>query len=203
MKTLIFVHGGNSYSSQETYLHWLKNDYPKWLAEEWKPSEKKWKPTLAERFFALWWRVFMPQMPCDLNAKYDEWLITFNELLAIIEPQSEIIFVWHSLGGCFLLKYFSEVTDFPFTIDQMHLLAACISEGDFTAPTNYEYLQKQWNQVHIWHAEDDGVVPFSTAEELVRTLPDAQTHFFSSEKWYGHFHGAERIPELEEVIFWK
>jgi hypothetical protein len=26
-------------------------------------------------------------------------------------------------------------------------------------------------------------------------------HFFRAEAWYGHFHGIERLPELEAVIF--
>lgn len=192
-----------SFATREEYLDWLKKDYVNWIADEWKPSEKKWKPTIAERFVSLWGRVFMPQMPSDLNAKYNEWLITFNGLLSTLEVDSEIIFVWHSLGGCFLLKYFSEVEKFDYKINQIHLLAACISEWDFTPPNNYEYLQKLENRVHIWHAEDDAIVPFSVGEQLAQTLPAAQTHFFSSEKWYGHFHRAESIPEVEEVIFWK
>lgn len=35
----------------------------------------------------------MPEMPCDLNAKYDEWLIPFSGLLATLEPESEVIFI--------------------------------------------------------------------------------------------------------------
>ena len=190
-----------SFATRGEYLDWLKKDYVNWVTDEWKPSEKKWRPAIAERFVALWWRVFMPEMPCDLNAKYDEWLITFNGLISTIESDSEIILLWHSLGGCFLLKYFSEAIDFPYIVNQIHLHAACISEWDFTAPENYEYLQQLENRVHIWHAEDDMVVPFATAQELAQTLPRAQTHFFPSEKWYGHFHGVERLPEVEEVIF--
>ncbi|MFZ2255431.1 MAG: hypothetical protein WAW59_04440 [Patescibacteria group bacterium] len=43
-------------------------------------------------------------------------------------------------------------------------------------------MQKLENRVHIWHAEDDAIVPFSVGEQLAQTLPAAQTHFFSSEK---------------------
>jgi hypothetical protein len=52
-------------------------------------------------------------------------------------------------------------------IKAVHLIAACISEGDFTAPTNYDFLASLRNTVHIWHAEDDDVVPFGVAQELI------------------------------------
>lgn len=204
MKTLIFIHGANSHVTEQEYLDWLRNEYPNWLKEEWQPSRKKWKHHIAERFISEWEkRVFMPQMPSDLNARYEEWIITFDGLLSNISPSDELTLVWHSLGGCFLLKYFSEIKDFSYQIDQIHLLAACISEWDFTPPSNYEFLQKIENRVHIWHAEDDSVVPFSVGQEIAKNLPHSEIHFFASEKWYGHFHRVERIPELEFALLKK
>lgn len=73
------------------------------------------------------------------------------------------------------------MTDFPYKIDQIHLLAACISEGDFTAPENYDILRSLGSKVHIWHAEDDMVVPFAIARQLQKELPYAVTHFFGPE----------------------
>lgn len=67
-------------------------------------------------------------------------------------------------------------------IQQVHLIAACIEAGNFTAPTNYEVLKSLGDKVHIWHAEDDPVVPFETAKELEKILPEARTHFFNAEK---------------------
>ena len=53
--------------------------------------------------------------------------------------EDEIYLVGGSLGGCLLLKYFSE--EHPkLNIKEIHLMAACISEGDFTAPMNYDFL---------------------------------------------------------------
>ena len=63
-------------------------------------------------------------------------------------------------------------------MNQIHLVAACIAEGDFSAPTSYHALQSLGERVHIWHAEDDPVVPFAVAKDLVKYLPNAQTHFF-------------------------
>jgi len=42
-----------SFATREEYLDWLKKDYVNWVADEWKPSEKRWKPVIAERFLAL------------------------------------------------------------------------------------------------------------------------------------------------------
>ncbi len=58
-------------------------------------------------------------------------------------------------------------------------MAACIAEGDFTAPTSYDVLKSIGNRVHIWHTEDDPIVPFAVGQELSRTLPDAVFHPFS------------------------
>jgi hypothetical protein len=164
-----------------------------------------------------WNRVYFPNFPNPQNAKYSEWKYFFSIWISSIEIGWEIVFIATSLGGCFLLKYFSEKWNAGFLptqewqeqkgknlkIHQIHLMAACQECGDFTSPTNYEYLQQLWNSVHIWHAEDDIIVPFSVGQELSRNLPGAETHFFSREKWYRHFHGVERIVELEEVILVK
>jgi len=53
MKTLIIIHGANSHSTEQEYLNWLKNDYPKWLSEEWKVPNKKWKKCIAESFLMV------------------------------------------------------------------------------------------------------------------------------------------------------
>lgn len=82
-------------------------------------------------------------------------------------------------------------------IRAIHLIAACIAEGDFTAPMNYEVLNILGSRVYIWHAEDDPIVPFSIARELEKILPEAQMHFFPASKGYGHFHGIPAFPELE------
>jgi len=82
----------------------------------------------------------------------------------------------------------------------MHLVAACIGEGDFTPPENYTFLQMLGRRLHIWHAEDDRVVPIRIGEFLSETLSQAQAHFFSWEKDYGHFHGIPEFPELEKTM---
>ncbi len=54
--------------------------------------------------------------------------------------------------------------------------------GNFTAPENYDVIRSLGNKVHIWHAEDDTVVPFPIGQELAIMMPKAETHFFTSER---------------------
>ncbi len=227
MKTLIFIHGGESFTNENDYRDFLKNSYVNWQSELWTPEEKMaWVKEIAKKWHANGWVIYKPEFPNKQNARYNDWKIVFEWIVTKLSPNDEITLIWGSLGGCFLLKYFSEIKTSLFVIPTkeesafkiqsrcfvpqddkrkirihaIHLVAACISEWDFTPPTNYESLQQLWDRVHIWHAEDDRVVPFTTAQELSKTMPKALTHFFSNEKWYGHFHGIERIPELEKIL---
>ena len=54
----------------------------------------------------------MPVFPNKLDSKYEEWMIVFEGILKTLPEDSEITFIGGSLGGCFLLKYFSERGDF-------------------------------------------------------------------------------------------
>lgn len=154
----------------------------------------------------------MPQFPNKLNAKYKEWKLFFDAWIEKIVLSDEVILIGTSLGGCFLLKYFSEQNpqspraSSPTLFQKeltLHLIAACIEAGDFTPPEHYDFLKNLGNAVHIWHAEDDRVVPFSIAKILEKELRHAQTHFFTPEKNYGHFHGVESLPDLEAAVFEK
>lgn len=224
MKTLIFIEGGMSFSTYDAYLSWLQSEYIESSSVPYSiEPKKKWKQKLAREWIEKWGVAYMPEMPCDLDAKYNEWKIVFEWVLSKIAPDDELTFVGHSLGGNFLLKYFSEISvistigdillgergqDFSQNskwrmprIHQIHLVAACVSEGDFTAPENYDILKNLWNRVHIWHAEDDALVPFTTAKFLEKSLPEAEKHFFDPERGYGHFFPLAVFGELEEVVF--
>lgn len=244
MNTYIFIHGGESFTTESEYHDWIKTIAVEWSIEPFSlwEEKKKWKYELAKRLIEQGDIVYMPNFPNPQNAKYYEWKMFFDAWIEKIVIQGSVTFIGSSLGGNFLLKYFSEtntqgpisiipryeeslsgssyedwIDDFSkakekgiptewqkrMQVHAIHLLAACQECWDFSPPTNYEFLQKLGNNVHIWHAEDDGVVPFSIGQELAKILPEAKTHFFGSEKWYGHFHGLERIPELEESIFFE
>ena len=217
MNNLIFIHGGESFADETEYQKFLRETYIDWQAIPWSPEIKtSWVQEIAKKWYSEWNQVFMPVFPNKLDSKYADWKIVFEAIMEQLDAGDRLTFVGWSLGGCFLLKYFGEIQKHdgsiseiirekfsPLFIDNIHLLAACISEWDFSVPENYDVLRSLGSKVHIWHAEDDMVVPFSIGEELARELPDAVTHFFTPEAWYGHFHGIERLPELETVIFKK
>jgi predicted alpha/beta hydrolase family esterase len=109
-----------------------------------------------------------------MNAKYNEWKIFFEKWIEKIEIVGNIIFIGNSLGGCFLLRYFSEdnLKIDTNTIHSIHLVASCLSAGDFNEGKNYHFLKKLKENIFIWHAEDDIVVPISDAKKLSKILPD-------------------------------
>ncbi len=204
MKTLIFIHGADSFSDESAYLEFLEKSYIPRQLSPWEDIEKSdYRKNIARRWVENGWKVYYPTMPNKQNARYRDWKMVFESILWELHTDDDITLVGTSLWWCFLLKYFSEKT-LLFSkkyISQIHLIAACLSEWDFIAPEDYNVLKNLWNRVHIWHAEDDRVVPFATAKFLENTLPWAQTHFFASDRGYGHFHRVEKIPEFEWVVF--
>lgn len=183
MKTYIFIHGGESFQTHEEYLKWIETTAVEWNLDPFaiKTEKKKWKTEIAIKLTLNGDIVYLPNFPNPQNAKYSEWKLFFDAWITQIPLTSEIILIGNSLGGCFLLKYFSENPKL-IPISNIHLIASCLEAGDFTPPVNYDFLQKLGSGVHIWHSEDDKVVPFSTGKELSRILPEAKTHFFDTEK---------------------
>ncbi len=207
MNTYILIPGGESFLDDAEYQHFITSTLVDWNSSAfliWE-EQKKWKTELAKKLTEAGNLVYTPNFPNAINAKYNEWKLFFEAWMRKIEVQWTLTLIGHSLGGNFLLKYFTEtgmqrnIT----SLDQIHLVAACISEWDFTASENYDYLRSLGKKVHIWHAEDDTVVPFVTAKGIEKELPEAQTHFFGSEKWYGHFSPLAIFPEFEDVLLQK
>ena len=69
-------------------------------------------------------------MPNKMNAKYAEWNMIFESFIsAKMGSLLNITLIGNSLGGCFLMKYFSEQNSFPKEkLEAIHLVAACIEE---------------------------------------------------------------------------
>lgn len=189
-KTIVIIWWGESFSHPDLYIEYLHN----YRLELWR-EKKKWKTCLASKMLEWGWNVFIPQMPCSDNAHYNEWLIVFKKLLECIPDTEETIFVGHSLGGCFLLRALS---DLNIPCSQLHTIAACVRAGDFTPPyDNWKHLQSLGSKVHLWHSEDDCIVPFSDAQFLLEHLPDANSHFYMN---MSHFHKLEEFTDLEKCI---
>lgn len=209
MNTLVFINGWESFHDYDSYLRWLTDTYVTWNLDPWeeKPEKWQWKQAIAKKFTDRGWSVFLPQMP-PLNAKYNEWKAFFEAFFTRItetQPIDQLSLIGHSLGGCFLMKYFSE-KNIVIPSEKIHmiaLVAPCLEEWDFTMPENFEFL-RNFQNIHLFHADDDLVVPIKTREKIMEKIPNIHPHFFEASYGYKHFFRGENLEEfreLETVIF--
>jgi hypothetical protein len=92
---VVFIDGGMTFSSRQDYLGFLKN------MEVSLEEEDKWnKGDYLENYLDP--EVVRIDMPCRMNAKYEEWKIVFEKYLPLLSEK--IILVGLSLGGTFLAK---------------------------------------------------------------------------------------------------
>jgi predicted alpha/beta hydrolase family esterase len=104
------------------------------------------------------YKVISPQMPSPKNPSYEEWKILLDKNLAKV--RGEVIFVGHSLGGSFLLKYISEER-ISHKILGLFLVAVPFNTiKGFEAPASYS---KFWSlpNVFLYHSTDDVEVPYA------------------------------------------
>lgn len=195
MKHQIFaIHGGNISPTYEDYLEYLHK--MEVTIEKLRSSD--WKTSLGEKLGGNF-EVILPRMPNSKNAKYLEWRIYFEKFIPLMEPN--VILIGHSLGGAFLAKYLSEET-FPKQIRATFLVAAPFLTSDlhlatdFILPLNLKRFAQQGGDVHLYHSEDDIVVPFSHMQSFQQTLPQARCTAYQDR---GHFTGPA-FPELIKDI---
>ncbi len=197
-KQIIIIRGGESFDSREKYLEYLKK--VKLDPYEHKKNWRDWIIwALSETHDVL-----VPLMPCKQCAEYEPWKIWFERHFDfIVDP--EVIVIGHSLGGSFLLKWLSE-NKFPKKISQLHLIAPWVSDDipleleriatfkpDLSKSSN---IKNQCSKIHLWHSEDDKVVPYKNTELIKQALPDTILHTFKDR---GHFI-QPAFMELLQVI---
>ncbi len=141
--------------------------------------------------------VLTPNMPNRENAKYREWCIWFEKIVDYFDD--DVRLVGHSLGAMFLAKYLHE-QPLMTPVKQLHLLAGGYNDniagyGSF-ALNSATGLEKSADEIHLYHSEDDPVVPYSELDKFVRDLPSAHAHRFSNRN---HFLD-ETFPELLEIL---
>lgn len=144
--------------------------------------------------------VFTPQMPNKQNARYEEWRIWFERMTPFLGDG--VVFVGHSLGGIFLVKYLSE-NMFPKKIKAVILVAAPFKEvvgkesmGDFALPSSITNFSKQAGKIYLLYSKNDPIVPFEALTKYERALSGAKTKIFEDK---GHFN-IESFPEIIEII---
>jgi len=191
MKQLIFIHGGEAFNSDEEYLAWL-NSYT--IDDPAKAPPKKWRSKLFDDLADKGWQIIAPTMPCYKNAKYEHWVIWFEKYIPYIKDGA--VLVGHSLGASFLSQYFQEKELGKFA--GLHLVAPAykIDAGGFTHKEDFSKLEKQFDDIFIYHSKDDTVVPFSDSEKLHTLIKKSKFIKFQDRN---HFFD-ERSPEIEKYL---
>lgn len=196
MHQVVIIHGGNSFTTYDEFISWMKSfeiqeiDYFKRRVD--------WKPWLEESLGSTF-QVLYPLMPNKQNAKYAEWKTWFERLVPFL--QDEVILVGHSLGGSFLTRYLSEVK-LPCRVKATLIIAAPFDTNghrvmhEFALPDSLSLFEEQAGSIFLYHSEDDPSVPFEEHDKFLKALPKATSYTFKDRK---HFN-QETFPELSEQI---
>jgi hypothetical protein len=190
---ILVIHGGNSFRTRQDYLLWLKG---KSLTRE-DLQKQDWKASLGARL-GEGFEVFTPRMPNPQNAVYEEWKIWFEKVVA--QMNDGAILVGHSLGGVFLAKYLAQ-EKCQRQIKAIFLVAPLFESAggevpEFALPDSLAGVTNQVPKIHLYHSEDDPVIPFDHLFKYQAALPDAVASIFGDR---GHFNMAQ-FPEIVDDI---
>lgn len=136
-----------------------------------------------------YFKVVAPQMPSPKNPSYEEWKILLDKNLARVE--GDVIFVGHSLGGSFLLKYLSEVK-IAQNISGLFLVASPVNTvKGFEAPTDFSRFS-DIKHLYLYHSMDDVEVPYAHSLMLKERL-NARLRSYNDR---GHFFKRTEFPDI-------
>jgi predicted alpha/beta hydrolase family esterase len=193
MSQILFIHGGDSYTSYDEYrenLMSLQMDYER------LKYIKGWRSWVAEQLPDD--DVLTPSFPNSSSAQYDEWVIYFEKILPFLHDGYSL--VGHSLGGMFLAKYLHTHV-LPVKARRIVLIAPRYGESDHDTSGSFLVesalgVERSAEQVHLFHSKDDKVVEFESLARFATDIPSAITHTFDDR---GHFKGPT-FPELLEIL---
>lgn len=198
-ETIIFISGGNTFSSREKALEYYKN------SEIDEKTYKSWKDWLAWTLEDKYDFIF-PKFADRGNSDYEIWKIIFEKYLEKIE-NNNVIIVAHSLGTILILKYLSENV-FQKNIKTLHLVAPIIADefqpendveqtGTFTFDyQNISKLKDKFENLHLWHSEDDTICLIKNSEFILKNILEANFHKFTNR---GHFFQSTFLELFDEL----
>lgn len=196
MKTqILLIGGGNAFEKHEDYLKYLETRH---VSLDHFRANMNWKNGL-QTLLGNEFDVLIPQMPNNQNARYSEWKIWFERILLLLD--GEIIFIGHSMGGLFLMKYLSENTCLVKIRATFLLAAPFVSKGeyplaDFYTDSQLIGVENQAGHIFIYHSTDDPTVPTLCAERYKKALPGAHLCILEG---CGHLNQKD-FPEIIEAI---
>lgn len=195
MKQILIIHGGTSFNTYQSYMKYLNDKsvtYDKILYHQ------GWKEWLAHEMPDT--DVLLPSMPNPLNAVYDEWVVYFEKIMPLLSD--DVRLVGHSLGAMFLAKYLDSHT-LTHPVRQLILISGGYDDESSEELGSFKVLSaknviRSAQDIHLFHSEDDPVVPFSELAKFQRDIPSAKLHIFTDK---GHFFAASpTFPELLELL---
>ena len=194
--TIVYIHGGMTFSTERKYVQYLRRR-PVSLTKKEKWSGAYLEVRIGKRFHLLRLR-----MPLVDNAKYRDWALHFERYLPHLG--NDAILIGESLGGIFLAKYLSEhrlraparaiylvCPPFDNTLPREELV------GGFVLPKNLTLLQRNTRILRFLFSRKDDVVPVTQARKYAKKLPHADIRILPHIK--GHFDVAQ-LPELVKLI---
>lgn len=194
-KQIIVIHGGSTFDSYESYL----DDLKALVIDPKRLKSKSWREFLQTDLGSDF-DVICLTMPNKNNAKYIEWKILFDKVLPFLSK--DLIFLGHSLGGIFLVKYLSE-NILENKIKGLFLVAPPFSKetfkdslADFILSADFDKLQKQVRIIRIYQSKDDPIVSFDNAQKYNDVLKNSNLITFENR---GHFN-QEKFPEIVDDI---
>ena len=193
MRQIVIIHGGSSFNNHDRYLKNLQNssiDYERLLYSQ------KWREWIAQEVTDA--DVLLPNFPNAQNASYDEWKIYFEKLLELLG--SDVQLVGYSLGAMFLVKYLNE-NILEKSVRKLILVAPCYDDesnedlGSFRIKSAAG-LERSAEEIHLFHSQDDPVVPFAELDKFKKDIPSAIVHTFDDRN---HFF-QPTFPELRDLL---
>lgn len=193
MKQIWIIHGGSSFNTYDRYLAQLRASS---IDYERLKVHKEWKLWIAKQIPEA--DILLPSFPNGNNAVYDEWKIYFEKLVPLFTDDVQLI--GHSLGAMFLAKYLNTHT-LESPVKRLILIAGGYNDetsedlGSFKVESA-KNLPRSAKEIHLFHSQDDPVVPFSELAKYQADLPGAASHIFKNR---GHFND-ETFPEMLELL---
>ena len=171
----------------------------KYEINPYKEKRIKWSDTLAED---LWedFEVLEIERPNKDFADYKAWKIMFEKYVPFIQEWA--VFIGHSLGWSFSLKYFDKNPNLLEKFSKVILVAPATEDleiellGNFKSDLEFKTLKNYQTKIVVFASKDDFVVPFKEIELLQENLENINYKIFGN-KW--HFL-QEKFDELIEEV---